>query len=269
MLEADLSDPMQCAEAMQAAADIGPIAEVWHLAANADISGGFADPYVDLRDTFLTTFEILRQMRRLGAPSLVFASSSAIYGDLGARILDEDTGPLLPISLYGAMKLGGEGQISAACEAFLHRALVLRFPNVTGTPATHGVVVDFVRRLRDEPGRLTVLGDGSQRKPYLHVTDLIDAMMVVRSAPRPGMSVLNVGPEDQGVTVRSIAEQVVARVSPGAEIIFGEQNRGWVGDVPRFRYSNARIRALGWSPSLSSAQAMSRAIDEIARQEGF
>jgi UDP-glucose 4-epimerase len=227
-----------------------------------------ADPGIDLRDTFLTSFEVIRQMRRTGARRLFFASTSAVYGDLGDVELHEDSGPLLPISNYGAMKLASEAQASAAAEAFLDQALLYRFPNVVGPPATHGVILDFMRRLKDEPRVLRVLGDGSQRKPYLHVSELLDAMLLARSRAPAGVRAYNIGPNDAGVTVAWIAEQVVARVSAGASIEYGQGSKGWVGDVSRFRYSTARIRALGWRPTHGSEAALIRAIDEIAVQEG-
>jgi UDP-glucose 4-epimerase len=269
-LEADLAIREACTRAFDAAAVLGQVDEVWHLAANSDIPAGVADADVDLKDTFLTTFEVLRQLKRLGTPTLYFASSSAVYGDLGEVELHEDIGPLQPISSYGAMKLASEAAITAACEASLDTAFLFRFPNVVGIPATHGVILDFVHRLEARRDRLAVLGDGTQQKAYLHVTDLLEAMLAVRSAaPRKGPRAYNIGPVDQGVTVRWIAEQVVARVSPGAAITYGTGNKGWVGDVPRFRYSTRKVQSLGWSPALGSHAAVSKAIDEIARQEGL
>jgi UDP-glucose 4-epimerase len=268
-VEADLATEQGCELALSAAGDWGRVRTVWHLAANSDIPAGVADPQVDLRDTFLTTFELLRAMHKAGCGRLVFASSSAIYGDHGETELHEAIGPLLPISNYGAMKLASEAAISASAEAWLDQAVVLRFPNVVGAPATHGVLLDFIRRLMDEPSVLRVLGDGTQRKPYLHVEELVAAMRLADDRAGKGVSLYNVGPADEGVTVRWIAEQTVARVAPTARIEFGEGSKGWVGDVPRFRYSIAKVRdALGWTPHLGSQRAIQRAIDDIARQEG-
>ena len=172
----DLADLDAFRSCLNSHEDLGPISEVWHLAANSDIPAGIADPGVDLRDTFMTTFNVLRIMEERKIGELLFASSSAIYGDLGERELTESTGPLFPISNYGAMKLASEAIITAAVEKFLRRALLFRFPNVVGLPATHGVILDFIRRLRSDPEHLDVLGDGSQRKAYLHVSELVDAM---------------------------------------------------------------------------------------------
>ena len=244
-----------------------PITEVWHMAANSDIPAGVADPYVDYRDTFMTTFNTLLLMRELKIDTIAFASSSAIYGDLGSTQLTEDIGPLFPISNYGAMKLSSEAAISAALESDLKRAFLFRFPNVIGVPATHGVIQDFIRKLKATPDNLDVLGDGTQQKAYLHVDELIDAMLYIREHGAERMNYFNIGAADDGVTVRFIAETVVARVSPQARISFGNGNKGWVGDVPKFTYSIDKLSALGWKPHLGSAEAIRKAVDQVAIQE--
>jgi UDP-glucose 4-epimerase len=269
-IEADLAKRNPTENAFAKATSLGTVDEVWHLAANSDIPAGVADSDVDLKDTFLTTVEILRCMKTHKIGALYFASSSAIYGDLGDTPLHENIGPLLPISNYGAMKLASEALISAATESYLEYACLFRFPNVVGVPATHGVILDFVRKLKVGKNNLEVLGNGTQRKAYLHVSDLVAAMLMVRSHPDASKALpINIGPVDEGVYVRWIAEQVVKRVAPTASIRFGSGNRGWVGDVPKFHYSTAKIGALGWKPELGSERAVLRAIDEIARQEGF
>lgn len=266
----DLSDPLSTLDAFNLAKAIGPIDEVWHLAANSDIPAGVMDAKVDHRDTFMTTFSLLESMKVHSVPVIHFASSSAVYGDLGGVPLHEEIGPLLPISNYGAMKLASEALISAAVEAYLGRANLFRFPNVVGAPATHGVILDFINKIKSNADRLDVLGDGTQQKAYLHVSDLVDAMMYIRALSIPSkIFPVNIGPVDDGVTVRYIAESVVDRVSPGAKIHFGVGNKGWVGDVPRFQYSVKRLSDAGWSPSRNSADAVRFAIDQIAVQEGF
>jgi UDP-glucose 4-epimerase len=165
------------------------------------------------------------------------------------------------------MKLASEAAISAALESHLERAFVFRFPNVIGVPATHGVNLDFIRKLKATPGLLEVLGDGTQRKSYLHVEDLVDAMLFIRSRARDKLSYFNVGAQDEGVTVRFIAEKVVAKVAPRARIRYGQGNKGWAGDVPRFAYSTAKLSALGWRPKTGSAGAVAKAVDQVAAQE--
>jgi UDP-glucose 4-epimerase len=244
-----------------------PVSEIWHMAANSDIPAGVSDPNVDFRDTFLTTFNSLILMKELGIGIMAFASSSAVYGDLGNEVLTEDIGPLFPISNYGAMKLASEAAISAALESYLQNAFVFRFPNVIGVPATHGVIQDFMRKLKATPGNLDVLGDGTQQKSYLHVDDLIDALLYIRNEAHDRLNYFNVAGNDDGVTVKFIAEAVVSRVAPGATITFGQGNRGWVGDVPKFKYSTLKLSSLGWRPRLSSVQAIEKAVNEIAEQE--
>lgn len=269
VLNADLSVRDECRRAFAEASAVAPIGEVWHLAANSDIPAGIADPDIDFRDTFRTTFETLDAMRQHDVRVLHFASSSAIYGDLDEAILHEDIGPLMPISNYGAMKLASEAQASAAAESALDRVNIFRFPNVVGVPATHGVILDFVNKLIADPSRLVVLGDGSQQKAYLHVSDLIDAMLTIADRRCDAARVVvNIGPVDAGVTVRWIAEQVVVRVAPAATIVYGEGNKGWVGDVPRFNYSTARLQSYGWTPRRGSEEAIITAIDQIATQQG-
>jgi UDP-glucose 4-epimerase len=267
LMENDLSTQEGCTRAFEAAHRIGPIDEVWHLAANSDIAAGIADPSIDLRDTFLTTFHVLGAMRYFGVRIFVFASSSAIYG-IHSGPLAEDTGSLFPISSYGAMKLASEGIISASVESFLSRAYVLRFPNVLGGRATHGIVFDFIEKLRCSPKVLPVLGDGNQQKPYLHVSELVDAMIFILAHARERLNCFNISVSDEGATVRSIAETVVRMIAPGTPICYEQQDRGWVGDVPKFRYATDKLSALGWRAQLSSIQAVERATLECYAQTG-
>jgi UDP-glucose 4-epimerase len=242
------------------------IDQVWHLAANSDIPAGVADIDVDFRNTFMTTMNIVKSMKMLKIDSLVFASTSAVYGDLGDKKINENAGPLMPISNYGAMKLASEALISASVENFLKNAYIFRFPNVIGVPATHGVILDFIEKLKLEPTCLNVLGDGTQQKAYLHVDELIDAMCFILSNSRNKLNFYNIGNVDDGVTVKFIAESVVANCSPNAKINYGKENRGWVGDVPKFNYGIEKLLNLGWKPKLSSSESILKAISQILIQ---
>ncbi len=239
----------------------GQVDEVWHMAANSDIPAGVNNPDVDLNLTFLTTFNTLKMMRTLGIPRLVFASSSAIYGAHDGD-LREDTGPLFPISNYGAMKLASEGCITAALESFLKQVWIFRFPNVIGGRATHGVIYDFLKKLRANPAELEVLGDGTQEKPYLHVTELVNAMLHIRDHGNQRLNYFNIASVKSAATVRFIAEAVVRTAAPGASIRYTGGSRGWVGDVPKFSYSIEKLQALGWLSKLTSQAAVERAIQE-------
>ena len=245
------------------------INEIWHLAANSDIPSGVSNPKIDLQNTFMTTFNLLEMARKYSVKNFYFASSSAVYGDHGNKNIDENTGPMMPISNYGAMKLASEAQCFAAFESFLDKLRIFRFPNVVGTPATHGVIFDFINKLKKNPTRLDVLGDGTQQKSYLHVSDLVQGMIhlseikLVNNNP-----IFNMGPEEDSVKVKWIAEQVVSKFSPNAKIVYGKNKRGWLGDVPRFSYNTKKAKKFGWNPKMNSEQSIKMAIDEIIREIG-
>lgn len=257
-LEADLAQKDSLSDLLTGVA----VDTVWHLAANSDIAAGAVNPWLDLRDTFQTTFHVLCAMRSHRLTKLVFASSSAVYG-VHQEPLREDSGPLFPISNYGAMKLASEAAISAAAETVLRQVWILRFPNVVGSRATHGILFDLLQKLSCTPNHLEVLGDGNQRKPYLHVAELLDAMLLVHQKSQSKLNCFNIGPADDGITVKSIAEEVLSRLQPTLPIRFVGGDRGWVGDVPSFRYSIEQINSLGWQPKLSSGEAVKRAIREL------
>jgi len=164
------------------------------------------------------------------------------------------------------MKLASEACISAALEAYLQRAWIFRFPNVVGSRSTHGVIYDFVQKLKANPNELEVLGDGAQQKPYFHVVDLIDAMQLIVERAGEKLNYFNIGTANTASTVRYIAERVVARMSPTAKIRYGSGSKGWVGDVPKFNYSIEKLTKLGWAPRLVSDQAVDRAIEEIVTE---
>ncbi len=265
-LDVDLSDLNLTTKAFEFASSHCSIDEVWHFAANSDIASGISNPSIDLKDTFMTTFSLINSMKIFNISTIHFSSSSAIYGNLGSKVLHESIGPLLPISNYGAMKLSSEAIISAATESFLSRANIFRFPNVVGLPATHGVILDFINKLHNNQNSLEVLGNGSQKKCYLHISDLINAMIHVRNyKDNNKLFLCNVGPLDSGVTVKYIAESVVKKINPLASINYGKENRGWIGDVPSFNYSIDNILKLGWKPRYSSKEAINLTINEIIR----
>ena len=259
----DINNTKQVLEVLQGK----QIYEVWHLAANSDIPAGVEDMNVDLDDTFMSTVSTLKIMREIDCKRLYFASSSAVYG-FNKNRLHEDIGPLMPISNYGAMKLSSEALISASLESFLDKVCIYRFPNVVGVPATHGVILDFIKKLKKDMSTLEVLGNGTQQKTYLHVSELVEAMLFINSNTDNGMNYYNIGAMDDGVFVKQIAEETTKVISPDAKINYQKTDRGWVGDVPRFYYSVDKLKDLGWSPKMSSLEAVQRAVSEIASQEG-
>jgi UDP-glucose 4-epimerase len=246
----------------------------FHFAANPDIAAAVERPSIDFwQGTYLCN-NVLEAVRRQGVPRLTYASGSGVYGDIGEIEATENHGPMNPISTYGASKLGCEAMISAYCHMFGLHAAVFRFANVVGPRQTHGVTYDFVRKLLGDPSRLEIFGDGSQSKSYIHVDDVVEAMLLVAGEERPGFAVFNVGTDDY-VTVREIADLVV-RVLDLRDVAysFTGGDRGWKGDVPVVRFSSQRIRALGWDNRFSSIAALEDSIrsnlDEAGglRQEG-
>jgi UDP-glucose 4-epimerase len=240
---------------------------VFHLAANSDISAGTADPELDFRLNELTTTAVLDAMRRHGVRRLFFAGTSAIFGEADA-VLHEDFGPLAPISFYGASKLAAEAYISTYAHLFGISAVVLRFPNVVGERATHGVIFDFLRKLANNPRELEVLGDGNQTKPYLYVADLIDAILLACEKSSGPLAVYHAAGIGE-TSVREIAEIVMAATGRAdAEIRYTGGDRGWPGDVPKFRYDISRLQALGWRPQRHSVDAVRHAVERI-KANGF
>jgi UDP-glucose 4-epimerase len=244
---------------------------VIHLASNPDIARAATEPAIDFDEGTVLTHHVLEAMRQTGARRILYASGSGIYGDLGTVELSEDFGPLTPISTYGASKLAGEALIGAYCHMFGLIGRVFRFGNVVGPRQTHGVGFDFLRQLSASPHSLRILGDGSQSKSYLHVSDAIEAVMLA-SQTDPIFEVYNVATGDY-IAVRAIAEMAIAcmGLKPGSvRLEFTGGDRGWKGDVPVVRLDTARIRALGWRNRLSSAEAlrssMQAMLESIAAQ---
>lgn len=263
--QADLNDLAAAGPILAAESEAAPFDTVWHFAANSDIRAGVADPDVDFHETFLTTYSVLKLMRTHKILRLAFASTSAIYG-VHDRPLTEDIGPLFPISNYGAMKLASEAAISAGAESFLERAWIFRFPNVVGSRATHGAIYDFCHKLKKNQAELEVLGDGTQQKPYLHVADLIDAMLFITDHAREKLNFYNIGTSDTVTTVQYLAETTVRRAQPAAKIRYTGGKSGWVGDIPKVSYSVEKLKKLGWSPRHTSNQAVDRAVAEIVAE---
>jgi UDP-glucose 4-epimerase len=243
---------------------------VFHLAANPEVRMDVVEPTVHFQENLLATFNVLEAMRmREGARAIVFFSSSTVYGEPTVFPTSEDYSPLLPISVYGASKLGSEALIGAYCHTFGLRGVVFRLANVVGGRSTHGVIVDFVRKLQENPKELEILGDGSQSKSYLHVKDFVDAVFVGLDSFFDGgkcFEVFNVGSLDR-VDVRRIAEIVVEEMAlQGVDFRFSggvDGGRGWRGDVKTMFLASDRLFSLGWRPSLNSEEAVRQACREL------
>ena len=234
---------------------------VYHLAANSDIKLGYSNFNVDLNNSFLSTYNILRCMIENSVKNLMFASTSAIYGKLNT-FLNEDTGPLLPISNYGAAKLSSEAYISSFTECYDLRAWIVRFPNVVGWRLTHGVIYDFINKLNDNSSVLQILGDGKQEKPYLFVQDLLEAIELIIKKSNNNVNIFNVSP-DNFSTVDYIANTLIKKMNiKDVNISYSGGKVGWVGDVSKFKYDTAKIRDLGWLPNYTSDQAIDFSIEK-------
>jgi UDP-glucose 4-epimerase len=233
---------------------------VIHLASNPDIAKAMTDPTVDFHEGTLLTNNVVEAMRRTGAHEILYASGSGVYGDVGTLECQEDQGPLLPVSTYGASKLAGETLICSYAHMFGLEGRAFRFGNVVGPRQTHGVGFDFLRALRRDPARLRILGDGTQSKSYIHVEDVIDAVLMVHRKVEGPFQVYNVATGDY-ITVNEIAELAAQCLDlRGVAHDYTGGSRGWKGDVPVVRLNTDRIRQLGWSNRSSTAEAIRRSL---------
>ncbi|MCM1284291.1 MAG: NAD-dependent epimerase/dehydratase family protein [Clostridium sp.] len=242
---------------------------VFHLAANSDIQKSGKTPKIDLDNTFLTTASVLEAMRANNIKQIFFASTSAVYGEKPGIRLKEDTGGLQPISYYGGAKLASEAMISAYAYMNDMKATIFRFANVIGPGLTHGVIFDFIRKLRENPKRLEILGDGTQKKPYIHVADLLNAMLQVTGESADGVEIYNVG-VDSDTTVTEIADIVCENMGlKGVEYQYTGGSRGWKGDVPSFSYNLDKIHAKGWRADHTSNEAVRDTVAAVLNGGGL
>jgi UDP-glucose 4-epimerase len=237
---------------------------VFHIAANPDVRSGPDDPSMAEKD-MQATYNLLDAMRKTHVKKIVFSSSSVIYGETPAEPLKEDYGPLLPISVYGAAKLASEGLISSFAHTFDMQAWMFRFANVVGMRGTHGVIVDFIHKLRKNPQELEILGDGEQKKPYLYVTECVDGFMHGFKAAGDQLNVFNLG-VDSTTKVTRIAEILVEEMGlENVDFKYTGGTRGWKGDVPHFQFDISKIKNIGWQPKHSSDEAVRKAIKDLLK----
>jgi UDP-glucose 4-epimerase len=241
---------------------------VIHLASNPDIARAATEPTVDFDQGTALTSSVVEAMRRTSAKRLLYASGSGVYGEIGAVEAHEDRGPLLPISTYGASKLAGEALICSYAYMFGLRGCAFRFGNVVGPRQTHGVGFDFARRLLqgaaagESPIVLRILGDGTQSKSYVHIDDIVRAVMTAHRGSGDPFQVFNVATGDS-ITVSEIAALAVECVGlppGGVSLAYTGGDRGWKGDVPVVRLDSSRIQALGWRCQMTSREALRRSI---------
>jgi UDP-glucose 4-epimerase len=235
---------------------------VFHLQANADVRRGLEHPQRDLEQNTIATSNVLEAMRTAGAKRICFSSTGSVYGDAEVIPTPEDAPFPIQTSLYAASKVAGEGMISAYASGFDFTGLIFRFVSLLGERYTHGHVIDFYRRLKQDPARLPILGDGNQTKSYLYVQDCVDAMFtaVGHHGSEPGAHVYNLG-RNETVTVRESIANITDHLELAPEIEAAGGDRGWIGDSPLIHLKTSKIEALGWKPSLTIRDATIRTLD--------
>ena len=260
-IRADLLEAERLVEAMRGH-DL-----VWHLGANTDIPTGNRVTDLDLNNCTVATRNVLEAMRENSISRILFASSACVYGDAPPQALAETYGPLHPINLYGAGKLACEGLISAYCHLFDLQAWMFRFANVVGARMGHGVIFDFIQKLKKNPKELEILGDGRQEKPFFLVEDCIDGMMTALEKIPVRCDVFNLGC-DSFSTVTRIGE-IVAEEMGLSNVAFKYTggSRGWRGDVPVVHFSVEKMNGLGWRARHSSDEAVRVAARRLLGKE--
>lgn len=264
-VQADVLDTADIALAMKGA-DI-----VWHVAADPDVRTSGLRAEVHVQQNVLATLRVLEAMRVSGVKRIAFTSTSTVYGEATVIPTPEDYAPLAPISLYGASKLGSESLISAYCHTFDLQGLSFRFANIVGARSTHGVTYDFYHKLKANPKRLEILGDGRQHKSYCHVSDCVSGMLFAADRFPARYDVFNIGSDD-AIDVFEVAKtaidawglQNVELATTGGV----EGGRGWKGDVKRMGLSNEKIKKLGWRPKHGSADAIRATAEALAGEYG-
>ncbi len=240
---------------------------VFHFAASSEIRIELANPKKCYTHNIQATFALLEQFRMSKAETIVFTSSSTVYGDARQIPTPENYGPLLPISVYGASKLACESMISSYCSSFNKKGIILRLANILGARGQHGVVFDFWQKLKTNPRKLQILGDGKQSKSYLHIDDCTNAILKASDSPIEGSAVIyNIGSVDM-ITVDEIAK-IVAKEQGLKDVKLEftggvDGGRGWIGDVKTMLLDTRKIKALGWKPNLSSRQAVQKLVHEL------
>jgi UDP-glucose 4-epimerase len=244
---------------------------IWHLGANTDIPGGNKITDLDLKNCTIATRNVLEAMRQLDINKILFTSSACVYGDAPPISLSENYGPLLPISLYGAGKLAGEGLVSAYSHLFGIQAWIFRFSNVAGDRMDHGVIFDFIQKLRKNPKEIEILGDGRQEKPFFLVEDCIEGMIYAFlnsnfEDPDRQYEVYNLGC-DSFTSVTKIAQIVIEEMGlKDVKFKYTGGKRGWPGDVPIVHFNIDKMKKLGWQPKHTSDEAVRIATQRILKQ---
>lgn len=239
---------------------------VFHLAANPDIRYGIKITDTDLKQNTIVTYNVLESMRLAGVKEIAFASTSTIYGEPKIMPTPEGYGPLLPISLYGASKLACEALITSFSHTFDMKCWIFRFANIVGGRGTHGVIFDFIGKLKKDPEELEVLGDGKQTKSYMLVDDCVGAILYVYEKSREQFNFFNLGNGDR-IDITTIARILIEKMGlANAKIRFTGTSRGWPGDVTQMFLATEKLTKLGWKNKYSSRQAVEVAIERMLKE---
>ena len=242
---------------------------VFHLAANPDIRLGTRVTDTDLNQGTIATYNIVESMRRCGVKKIVFASSSVVYGEDAPMPTPENHGPCMPISLYGASKQAGEGLISSWVGTFGLQAWIFRFANIIGERGTHGVIFDFIHKLKADPSRLEVLGNGLQEKSYMEVGDCVDGILHVMEKSNDKLNLFNLGSHDTA-SVRKIAQIVVEETGCiDASIEYTGGDRGWAGDIPRAMLGIDKMLSTGYDVGYNSEDAIRHTAKCLIKEIGL
>jgi UDP-glucose 4-epimerase len=256
LVEGDLLDQPRLTDAM-AGHDM-----VFHLAANADVRFGTLHPQKDLQQNTIATFHVLEAMRAQGVRRIAFSSTGSIYGEPEVFPTPETCPFPTQTSLYGASKLAGEGLIAAYCTGFGFQGYIFRFVSILGQRYTHGHVFDFYNKLRRNPDQIEVLGNGRQRKSYLHVDDCVAAIMVAIDKAQEPLNIFNLGTEET-CTVDDSLGWICGRLGLNPKVVHTGGQRGWVGDSPFIFLDTTKIRSLGWRPRASIEQGIICTLDYL------
>ena len=242
---------------------------VFHLAANPDVKLGAEDTYVHFEQNILATYNLLEAMRKSGTGKVAFTSTSTVYGEARVIPTPEDYGPMVPISLYGSSKMACEALISSYCHTFDMFAWIYRFANIVGERGTHGVLVDFINKLRVDPFTLEILGSGKQKKSYLDVVDCVDAMVFCVEHADEMVNIFNIGSEDS-IDVVGIADIVTEKMGYiDVEYRFTggvDGGAGWKGDVKLMLLSIEKLKNLGWKLPHNSHQSIEMAVSSLLKE---
>ncbi len=239
---------------------------VFHFAANPEVRIGSTNPNIHFQQNIVTTHNLLEFLRKTGnSPTLIFTSTSTVYGEPAKMPTPEDYAPLKPISTYGASKLACEALISAYAYTYGFKAIIYRLANIVGPRSKHGVIYDFIQKLKTNPKELEILGDGTQNKSYLYVTDCIQAMLTGLEKTKSQVEIYNVGSEDQ-ITVKTIADLVIEELNlknVKLKLTGGvDGGRGWKGDVKNMLLDIGKTKGLGWKPKHNTRQAIRKATQQ-------